>query len=128
MALNEYAAPVMRYSGGILNWTVMELQAIDRKVYKQHCAVHPRADVDRLYLPRSLGGRGLLRVEDIIRKESCTLYDYVRTSDEVLLCAVATSGILFSEESAEQFSSRKVAERLDLYESKPLHGYFFFCV
>jgi len=84
--------------------------------------------IDRLYLPRSLGGRGLLSVEDIIRKESCILYDYVRTSDEVLLCAVTASGILFSDESAEQFSSRKVAERLDSYKLKPLHGYFFYCV
>jgi len=66
MALHEYAAPVMHYSSGILNWTVMEFQAIDRKVrklLKQHRALHPCADVDRLYLPRSLGGRGLLSVE-----------------------------------------------------------------
>ena len=32
---------------------------------------------------------------------------------------------LFSDESAEQFSSRKVVERLNSYKSKPLHGYFF---
>ena len=105
----------------------MELQTIDRRVrhlLKQHRGLHPCADVDRLYLPRSYGGRGLLSAEDIIKKESCALYDYVRNSDKVM-CAVANSGILFSDESAEQFSSRKVVERLNSYKSKPLHGHFF---
>ena len=49
----------------------MELQAIDRRVrqlLKQHCALHPRADVDRLYLPSPSGGRGLISVEDFVRK------------------------------------------------------------
>ena len=35
---------------------------------------------------------------------------------------------VFSDESAEQFSSRKGAERLESYVSKPLHGYFLMCV
>ena len=42
-----------------------------------------------------------------------------------MMCAVANSGILFGDESAEQFSSRKVVERLNSYKSEPLHGYFF---
>lgn len=87
--------------------------------------MHPHADADRLYLSRASGGRGLLSVEDIITKERCTLYDYVRNSNEVMLCVVADTGLLFSDESAEQFSFRKAVERLESYVSKPLHGYFF---
>lgn len=55
------------------------------------------------YLSRASGRRGLLSIEDTITKELCTLYDYVRNSNEVMLCAVADSGLLFNDESAEQF-------------------------
>ena len=67
----------------------------------------------------------MLSVEDITTKECCALYDYVRNSNEVMLCTVADSRLLFSDESTEQFSSRKAAERLESYVSKPLHSYFF---
>ena len=43
----------------------------------------------------------------------------------MLLCAEADSWVLFSDESAEQFSSRKVVKRLNSYKSKPVHGYLF---
>ena len=31
-----------------------------------HKALHPKSDVDRLYLPRKEGGRGLISVEDTV--------------------------------------------------------------
>ena len=45
---------VLRYSGGILGWTKEELENIDRKSKR---ALHPRANVASLYLPRNTGGR-----------------------------------------------------------------------
>ena len=31
-----------------------------------HNSLHPKSNVDRLYLPRNDGGKGLLGVEDIV--------------------------------------------------------------
>ena len=42
-------------------------------IYK---ALHPRADVDRLYLAREKGGRGLLSVENMVNLEKTSLAEY----------------------------------------------------
>ena len=46
-----------------------ELQAIDRKTRKLftiYGALHPKADIDRLYIPRKEGARGLIFIEDCV--------------------------------------------------------------
>ena len=57
---------VLRYSFGIINWNQEELQKLDRKTRKLltiHGQHHPKADIDRLYVPRKQGGRGLMQLE-----------------------------------------------------------------
>ena len=53
-AINTWAVALIKYTGGIVDWTVEELGKIDgktRKLMTMNRALHPRADVDRLYLP-----------------------------------------------------------------------------
>ena len=60
-AIGSMAVPVLRYSFGIVNWHQEELQKLDRKTRKLltvHGQHRPKADVDRLYVPRKQGGRG----------------------------------------------------------------------
>ena len=57
-AINTYATPVIRYSGAIIKWNTTDIQQIDgrtRKMMTIHRALHPKADVDRLYLPKEDG-------------------------------------------------------------------------
>ena len=61
-AINSYAIPVISYTAGVVKWTVAitsELNRTTRKILNMYHALHPRADVDRLYLPSKFGGRGL---------------------------------------------------------------------
>jgi len=54
---------IFKYGAGILSWRVHELNSLDRKTRKimtMHGAFHPKSDVDRLYLTRREGGRGLI--------------------------------------------------------------------
>lgn len=65
-ALGNLAVPVVEYSFGIVTWTKQEIQELDRKTRKLltiHGLLHPRADVDRLYVQRKEGGRGLRNLE-----------------------------------------------------------------
>ena len=58
--INTWAIPVLRYSTPFLSWTKTELQSIDgktRKLLIMHNGLHSRSDVDRLYIPRKVGGR-----------------------------------------------------------------------
>jgi len=67
-AIGSLAVPVLRYSLGIINWHQEELQKLDRKTRKlltNHGQHHPKADVDRLYVPRKQGGKGLMQLEAV---------------------------------------------------------------
>ena len=58
-AINCWAVASVRYSAAIVDWTKEELRQYDRKTRKlltMHGGFHPKSDVDRLYLPRKLGG------------------------------------------------------------------------
>ena len=49
-----------------------------RKLMTMHKALHPRDDVDRLYVSRKEGGRGLDRLEDYIEKHEHRLITAIR--------------------------------------------------
>ena len=60
---------VVRYSSPFLKWTRDELKKMDqrtRKLMIMHKALHPRDDVDRLYVSRKEGGGGLTSIEDSV--------------------------------------------------------------
>ena len=45
-------------------------------------AHHPQADVDRLYCNRNIGGRGLLSVEECVRREENAMTVFVVNSED----------------------------------------------
>ena len=55
--INSWAVSLLRYSGGVVRWTKVELMNLDRKTRKLliiQDALHARADGSRLYLMRSV--------------------------------------------------------------------------
>ena len=50
-------------------------------------ALHPKSDVDRLYMPRKEGGRGLISIEDCTELAIRGLEVYVHGSGERLIQA-----------------------------------------
>ena len=60
---------LIRYSGPFLKLTRDELKQLDqrtRKLMTMHKALHPRDDVDRLYISRKEEERGLTSIEDSV--------------------------------------------------------------
>ena len=80
-ATNTLATSVESYSFNIVGWKMEEIRKLDRKTRKLFTMErmhHPRADVDRMYLPRNYkGGRGLIQLE--ISYEIATTIDYIAT-------------------------------------------------
>ena len=88
MAVNTRAVSVMRYGAGILKWNADELKSLVRRTKKfmtMHGALHPKSDVDRVYLSREIGGRGLTSYETCIRMEENNLGRYVRNPVQPLI-------------------------------------------
>ena len=92
-AIGLLAVPVLRYSFGIVNWHQEELQKLDRRTRKlltTHGQHHPKADVDRLYVPRKQGGRGLMQLEAAHVVEITKLVEYVDRKEDPLIQVVRT--------------------------------------
>ena len=86
-AIGSLAVPVLRYSFGIVNWHQEELQKLDRKTRKLltiHGQHHPKEDVDRLYVPRKQGGRGLMQLEGAYAVETIKLLEYIDRKEDTL--------------------------------------------
>ena len=79
--INNWAILLVRYSGPFLKRTKEELQQINQRTRKpmtKHKALHPRDDVERLYVPRKEGRRGLASTEDIIDASIQRLEDHIK--------------------------------------------------
>ena len=87
-AVNTLAMSVVQYSFNIINWTSQDLRRIDTKIrklltcYKLH---HPKADKDRLYLPRSVGGRSLIQTELTYKTTAIGLQKYLQTTKDWMM-------------------------------------------
>ena len=85
--VNTWAVSQIRYSAAFVSLRKSELQAIDRKTRKLftvHEALHAKSDVERLYIPRKEGGRGLISTEDCLELAIRGLEVYVHGSEERL--------------------------------------------
>ena len=94
--INTWAVPLVRYSGPFLKWTRDELKQMDQRTRKpmtMHKALHPRDDVDRLYVSRKEGRRGLAALKTALThryNHSKTIYkntmeDCLQPSETILL-------------------------------------------
>ena len=86
-----------RYGAGILKWNKDELKSLDRKTkmfMAMHKALHPKSDVDRVYLSREMGGRRLISCEGCVRMEENNLGWHVRNSFKPLIEGVKAREIV----------------------------------
>ena len=74
---NTWAVDVIHYSAGVVDWTIEEMASMDRmtrKILAMNDCAHTRSNVERLYLLRKEVGRGLIGIEECVRKERKSLY------------------------------------------------------
>ena len=70
-AINTFAIPAISYGCQVLDWSITQLEQIDRetrKVLKRNKCLNIHSDNHRIYLPRKQGGRGLLNITDQYKK------------------------------------------------------------
>ena len=67
-ANNTFATPVITPTVGIVDWTIAEIEQLDIKTRKKLTlsgSFHPNSDIDKLYISRSKGGRGLKSIKTL---------------------------------------------------------------
>ena len=91
--INAWAVPLVRYSGLFLKWTRDKLKQTDQRTKKlmtMHKVLHPRDDVDRVYVSWNEGGRGLTSIEDSVDASIQWLEDYIQIHDGGLITAIGS--------------------------------------
>ena len=117
--INTWAVPLVRYSGPCLKWTRDELKQMDqrtRKLMTMHKALHPRDNVDRQYVSRKEGGRGLASIEDSVDASMQQLEDYIQ-HDGGLITAIRN-------DSDNTMDNRMIITWEQKWEGKQLYGRF----
>ena len=118
--INTWAVPFVRYSGPFLKWTRDELKQMNqrtRKLMTMHKALHPRDDVDKLYVSRKVGGRGLASFEDSVDASIQRLEDYIQKHDGGLITTVRNN-------TDNTMDNRITITRKQKWEGKQLYGRF----
>ena len=85
--------------------------------------LHPKSDVDRLYIPRKEGGRGLISIEDCVELAIRGLEVHVHGSEERLIQA-ARGDTIDGLEVVSVLKRSKKEKRLEDWEEKVLHGQY----
>lgn len=152
-AMNTLATPVMQYSFGIIDWKLTEIQKMDRKTRKlltMHGFHHPKADIDRLYIPRNSGGRGLIELEDAYKRAIVSLNEYIKEGKDSFIRLLANydvkkakySIMKYGEELKKNYlpttpdtqnidqlkknlKDALIDKKISKLSMKPLHGQFY---
>ena len=118
--INTWAVPLVGYSGPFLKWTRYELRQMHqrtRKLMTMPKVLHPRDDVDRLYIPRKEGGRGLASIEDSVDTSIRRLEDYIEKHERRLITAIRYN-------TDNTMDDRMTITRKQNWEGKQLYGRF----
>ena len=118
--INSWAVPFVRYSGPFLKWTRDELKQMDqrtRKLMTMHKVLHPRDDVDRQYVLRKEGERGLACIEDSIDASIQRLKDYIHKHERGLITATRN-------ETENTMNNKMTITRTQKGGGKQLYGRF----
>ena len=124
--VNIWAVPLLRYSAAFVSWRKSELQAINRKTRKMftiYGALHPKSDIDRLYISRKEGGKGLISIEDCVELAIRGLDMCIHGSEEILMLA-ARGDKIEGLEAASLLKRSKKEKRKEDWEEKVLHGQY----
>ena len=113
-AINTWAVAIFRYGAGIIQWKASELKDLDRKSRKtmtMYGGLHPKSDIDRLYVKRKEGGRYMISVERCIREEENSLGFYVAKSGENLTRGVSAAETINTRKTIDCRNYEKESKR-----------------
>ena len=118
--LNTSAVPLVRYSRSFLKWIREEPQQMNqrtRKLVMMHKALHPKDDIDRLYVSRKEGGRGLSSSGDSINASIRQLEDGIKKRKERRITVARNN-------TNNTRINRTTTTRKQKWEEKQLYGHF----
>ena len=69
-------------------------------------AIHPRADVNCLYVQRDEGGKGLMSILDTVRYKEQSMIEYIRNKDSEIMTTI------------QHYTGKKIEENRQRFREK----------
>ena len=116
--INTCAVHLIRYSGHFLKLAREELKKKKwtKEQENMHKALHPRDDVDRQYVSRKAGGRGLSSIEDSFDASIQRLEDYIEKHEGGLITT--------TRNDTDNTKTNRMRITRKKWEEKQLYGRF----
>ena len=126
-ATNVWAVSLFRYYFSNLRFTVRqcaELDKLTRRIMRLHKSLHYNASIERLYLPRQEGGRGLMSLRHVWEKEVVSIAAYVARTEVEIIFQVKRNWLRRQRTKIGQKISmlKTASEILERYDLPPLDG------
>ena len=86
LAHNTFALPVLTPTFGILDWTIREIENLDitaGKILNMTQNFNRNSDIDRLYLPRRNGGKGLKNVKTLHESRIISISQHLKLKEKL---------------------------------------------
>ena len=97
-------------------WKLYKMNQRTRKLMTMHKALHPRDDVDRLYVSRKEGGRDLAGIEDSVEESILQLENYIQKHYGKLITATRN-------DTDNAMDNRMTITGKQKWEGKQLYGF-----
>ncbi|KAL1454593.1 hypothetical protein WDU94_010813 [Cyamophila willieti] len=129
-AINTWAVPSLTYSFGIIKWNETELEELDfmtRRLLCKFRMLHPKACIERLYLPRKEGGRGLTNIKLLCMKQELKMKErFQKNNDEIMKTIVQVdkkyTALNLSENTRPDVHPSTKEDLINTWKAKILHG------
>uniref|UniRef100_A0A336M9S3 CSON013850 protein n=1 Tax=Culicoides sonorensis TaxID=179676 RepID=A0A336M9S3_CULSO len=128
-SINSWAIPVLTYSFGIVKWSNSDLEALDRttrRMLKKFRCLHPNSSIIRLYLPRKEGGRGLLNINKMCKKQVEKMKINLTRSTDRIITSISRSDKNFTPLNLQApiitNTSTTIQENVQSWKAMQLHG------
>ncbi|XP_036318615.1 uncharacterized protein LOC118742499 [Rhagoletis pomonella] len=131
-AINAFAIPVLTYTFGVVKWSETELENVKRAtrtLLTKYGTHHPKSAVERLYLPRRQGGRGMVDIKQLHNKCKQSLRLYFHNQENSLLQTVCKADLKYSPLNLSEFSAielisgtQHIQSLMQDWKMKAVHG------
>ncbi|CAD7002869.1 unnamed protein product [Ceratitis capitata] len=137
-AINTFAIPVLTYTFGTTKWSDTDLESVKRTtrtLLTKFGIHHPKSAVERVYLPRRQGGRGIVDITHLHRKCIHNLRLYFHEQQNQLHKVVCQSDLKYTPLNLSDTSTSDIPTDAQHFQSlllqwkmKSIHGKYPYAI
>lgn len=128
-AVNSYCISSLVYSFGIVKWSNTDLDSLDRlvrRMFTKFRILHPNSAVERLYISRRQGGRGLLNIKRLCQNQINNMKKYFLENSDTFISKLLSldksyTPLKLSKINSVYSISTENDDKIS-WKSKALHG------